>query len=66
MQLYLTISRGRRADLSTPIVALSDQRLIRLLLSQFALIAEDDLSCEPEGECNKYATHEDGRRMNDA
>jgi len=66
MRLYLTISRGLRADLSTPIVAVSDQQLIRRLLSQFALIAEDDPSCEAACECDKHTMYEDGRRRKNA
>lgn len=61
MQLYLTISRGLRADLSTPIVAVSDQRLIRWLLSQFVLIAHDDIPCEPDCGCEGCDGCDDGR-----
>lgn len=66
MRLYLTISRGLRADRATPIVAVSDQRLIRWLLSQFVLVAEDDamrdLDCKRE--CSDK--HEGGGYERDA
>jgi hypothetical protein len=43
MPLYLTISRGPRADRTQPIMAISDQALIQRVLRMIAEIDADEL-----------------------
>ncbi|GEM_PF-7027627 len=42
MPLYLTVSRGSRADDTRPIMAISDQRFIQRVLREMASLADDE------------------------
>ena len=46
MTLYLTLSRGPRADLATPVLASSDPRVVNAVLTAISRLA--DPSDEPD------------------
>lgn len=46
MPLYLTVSRGPRADLATPVLASSDPRIVRAALDAIRGLAE---ACDEDG-----------------
>jgi hypothetical protein len=53
MPLYLTLSRGSRADNTRPILAISDQRFIRRVLSEVASLANDECRDERRDEAGE-------------
>ena len=49
MPLYLTLSRGPRADLATPVLASSDPRVVDAALEAIRRLAEAGQEGDPEG-----------------
>ncbi len=55
MPLYVTVSKGPRADRASPILIVSDQRAIGVLLREVAALADREIE-EPAGDAPENAS----------